>query len=826
MADKTGYIGRNPSDSSVTIARQSFLPTGVQTNFTFNSGYTPGFVDVYVNGVKLVNALDFTAVSGGLIKLSKAAVSGDVVEVVAYKAFSVGDPISSVAGNLSVGGNLTATNGTFTGTVSAGVGSFVTQSFTNLSVTGVATFSSNVNIAGTLTYDDVVNIDSLGIVTARKGVRINDGGIVISGVSTADNVVEVRSDDGTPGRVDLYCEVSNAHYARIQAPPHSDFAGNITLTLPSSTGTLLSNNSATVATDLSIADKIVHTGDTNTAIRFPAADTITAETGGTERLRIKSDGFVGIGTNNPGQKLVISNDGNQGLEFNVTGTDNTIIAAYDRSSSQYVDIGYQSNDHIFFGDTTERLRIKNDGKVGIGTTIPTAEVEVQGRTLLHNRDSAYAGTIQTRADVLTLYHEPAPVFPISGDPQDQNRQLSIIGGISTNYACASLRTLGSNAFWDFVADGNTNSFYVQRQNSYPTITWDTNENIGFGTVIMGSTQKVTIGSRVAFMNRSGLAVYNPHSLGLKNGIFVRTTGSYNSGASYRVSAFKTSVPASNGAARAFVAAYDALTGGTGGQVNYCVTHSGFVGVGTDAPESALHVQPISLNPTAPTKPGVHIGEAGTNDYHIHFATKTASGNNAYLDFSVPGVDYRARIIKNMGGAFTINQAENQNMVFQTNGATRMTIAGGGAVNVVGSLSKGSGSFKIDHPLVGMSTTHNLVHSFIEGPQADLIYRGKVDLVDGSATVNIDTAGRMTEGTFDALCTNVQCFTSNETDWTAVKGSMSGNVLTITAQDNTSTATVSWMVIGERKDQHMIDTEWTDDNGRVITEPLKEPIEGE
>ena len=43
----------------------------------------------------------------------------------------------------------------------------------------------------------------------------------------------------------------------------------------------------------------------------------------------------------------------------------------------------------------------------------------------------------------------------------------------------------------------------------------------------------------------------------------------------------------------------------------------------------------------------------------------------------------------------------------------MVIAGGGAVNVVGSLSKGSGSFKIDHPLVGMSTTHNLVHSFID-----------------------------------------------------------------------------------------------------------------
>ena len=165
------------------------------------------------------------------------------------------------------------------------------------------------------------------------------------------------------------------------------------------------------------------------------------------------------------------------------------------------------------------------------------------------------------------------------------------------------------------------------------------------------------------------------------------------------------------------------------------------------------------------------------------------------------------------------------MQFRTNGTTRLQIAGSGNVQVVGSLSKGSGSFKIAHPLPEKNETHNLVHSFIEGPQADLIYRGKVDLVSGIATVNIDTAGRMTEGTFDALCTNVQCFTSNETDWTAVKGSVSGNVLTITAQDNTSTATVSWMVVGERKDQHMIDTDWTDDNGRVITEPLKEPIEG-
>ena len=141
--------------------------------------------------------------------------------------------------------------------------------------------------------------------------------------------------------------------------------------------------------------------------------------------------------------------------------------------------------------------------------------------------------------------------------------------------------------------------------------------------------------------------------------------------------------------------------------------------------------------------------------------------------------------------------------------------------VVGSLSKGSGSFKIDHPLPQLEETHNLVHSFIEGPQADLIYRGRVTLVDGKASVNIDESATMTEGTFEVLCRDVQCFTTNESDWTPVRGSVSGNILTIESQDATAKSDISWMVIGERKDKHMMDTDWTDENGKVIVEPLKD-----
>jgi hypothetical protein len=152
-------------------------------------------------------------------------------------------------------------------------------------------------------------------------------------------------------------------------------------------------------------------------------------------------------------------------------------------------------------------------------------------------------------------------------------------------------------------------------------------------------------------------------------------------------------------------------------------------------------------------------------------------------------------------------------------ANQFNMTGNGVFS--GSISKGSGSFKIDHPLPEKAETHHLVHSFVESPQADNIYRGKVDLVDGSATVNIDDAAGMTDGTFAVLNREVQCFTSNETGWTAVRGSVSGNILTIEAQDASCTDTISWMVIGERQDKHMYDTEWTDENGKVIVEPLKE-----
>ena len=175
------------------------------------------------------------------------------------------------------------------------------------------------------------------------------------------------------------------------------------------------------------------------------------------------------------------------------------------------------------------------------------------------------------------------------------------------------------------------------------------------------------------------------------------------------------------------------------------------------------------------------------------------------------------------GVYITNNLSVSGLIYNTDGSDVVlygdTSISSGDLDVSGALSKGSGSFKIDHPLPEKRETHKLVHSFVEAPQADNIYRGKVTLVDGSATVNIDTVAGMSEGTYVLLNTNTQCFTSNESGWTAVKGLVSGNILTIEAKEPCSD-TISWMVVGERHDQHMIDTKWTDENGKVIVEPEK------
>ena len=195
MADRSGYIGRAPADSAVTVARQTFSPTGVTTDFTFASGYVTGYFDIFLNGVKMIEGSDYTSTDGSTFSiLNGGAENGDVIEAVAYKAFNAAT-IDTAPGNLSVGGNLTVTGSASFGSVAAGTSvSFATTAYalegtpdiTVRNVTGVAA-----TFTGVVTLEDVTNIDSVGIVTTRSGLNVIGGGATITGITTSLSGVNI-----------------------------------------------------------------------------------------------------------------------------------------------------------------------------------------------------------------------------------------------------------------------------------------------------------------------------------------------------------------------------------------------------------------------------------------------------------------------------------------------------------------------------------------------------------------------------------------------------------------------------------------------------------
>ena len=207
-----------------------------------------------------------------------------------------------------------------------------------LIVTGILTATGNISVGGTLTYEDVTNVDSVGVITARSTI---------------------------------------------------DAQG-----------------------DVSIADKIIHSGDTNTAIRFPAADTISFETAGTERLRIDSSGLIGIGLSVYADTSASEYDGDANNLVVGTGSGNegiTILSGQSVSNygsiffadgtgstnSKRGQLRYEQNNEVmsFYTAGAEKVRINAAGKIGIGTDSPDSDAYIHivgpdnGKIILEDNDN-------------------------------------------------------------------------------------------------------------------------------------------------------------------------------------------------------------------------------------------------------------------------------------------------------------------------------------------------------------------------------------------------------------------------------------------------------
>ena len=170
MASRNGYLGRAPGDSSVVVARQVFNPSGVTTDFTFASGYTVGYLDLYINGVRLIEGQDYTATDTSTISvLNGGAANGDVLEAVAYKSFNLGQSgsVGVSSGGVTIGqaqtlnfigaGNTFAVNGS-TIDVSISSGSASVMVIPTRSGTAVTFTIPSTNILGVVGRSSTINV--------------------------------------------------------------------------------------------------------------------------------------------------------------------------------------------------------------------------------------------------------------------------------------------------------------------------------------------------------------------------------------------------------------------------------------------------------------------------------------------------------------------------------------------------------------------------------------------------------------------------------------------------------------------------------------------
>jgi hypothetical protein len=493
-------------------------------------------------------------------------------------------------------------------------------------------------------------------------------------------------------------------------------------------------------------------------------------------IAVDSTGKVGIGTSSPDINLRVS--GSYSQIGTIDGTvDNRFVSTSGGGAGIFGT--YSNHPLVFYKNNAEGMRIDSSGNVGIGTSAPGYKLTVGGLAAFGTASGVYGNYADMRLETATGY----------------------------GWRMGTASTGSTHGY--FYIQGSTDNFVTSFIDG---LSIGTSGNVGIGTSSPIAKLEVYSGSLgTSDGNQLEQARFtSTNSNGSSLRIFTERDGAGSDWETaftriqQRIDATDMGYVQFNGAGNLF-----GMSFGTSNIERMRIDSAGNVGIGTSSPSS--------YSPFTVAKGTVYvnqniasIGDSSMARYlRIH---NVASGGNTRTalsaQYDASDSNYFDLLLNPNGG----------NVGIGTSVPTeKLDVVGN--VTISGSITKGSGSFKIDHPL--KPDTHHLVHSFVEAPTADNIYRGRVDLVDGVATVDIDEAARLSGGTFVALNTNTDCWVNNKTGWTAVRATVSGSILSIEAQDNSCADTVSWLVIGERHDQTIIDANWTDEAGRVITEPQKD-----
>ena len=249
-----------------------------------------------------------------------------------------------------------------------------TQTMTNKSLTAPTltgtTTAAAANFSGTVTFAGA----------ASNGVSIVQGGIQIK-------------NGGTQSYVDFYCEVSNAHRVRLQSPAHSAYSGNVTVTLPPSTTTLVGTDATQTLTNKTFTSPDINTPDidggaidgavigANTA----AAGTFTTVTGTSLVVDNITVDTNTISTTNSNGDLVLSPNGTGTVTVPSGYKNRAGFGATSLVSKEYVDavkVGLDFKDSVRVA-TTATVTVSGPGAAIDGITLSSGD-----RVLLKNQSTA------------------------------------------------------------------------------------------------------------------------------------------------------------------------------------------------------------------------------------------------------------------------------------------------------------------------------------------------------------------------------------------------------------------------------------------------------
>ena len=313
-----GYIGTTPVPQA-TQHRESFTATGGQTSFA-TVGYTPQFIDVYLNGVKLAPA-DFTATNGSDVVLASGATASDILEIVAYTPFEVA-------------------NQTFTGTTTAAnltvTGAFTSQGIDDNADAVAITIDSSENVGiGTSSPAEKLSVEHSGDVAIEvksTGTGDADASVIIDAADTGEAVLEFRQGGAAKASIEWFSAGSPDFNFRTEAGTNGvfDFQPNNSLAMRiDSSGNLLvgTTNTNIVASSTATDEGFVYVNGSALTVARSAGHVADFNriTNDGEIIRFRKDGATvgNIGTRN-GTSLEITSPSSVELKSSASGTAKTI----------------------------------------------------------------------------------------------------------------------------------------------------------------------------------------------------------------------------------------------------------------------------------------------------------------------------------------------------------------------------------------------------------------------------------------------------------------------------------------------------------------------